>query len=153
MVLPYLSFNSICQGNNKPYLRPLLAKQRIISSILLCAFSLLFAHSIIPHHHHEEANATHQINHHDDDHDDADNNFLGRAFSYFQHGSSGFVYQYASQSFQYSKFSIDKEAVLITQYFIGQLFKPPLEHSAHYLLAFTSSCYSASGLFRGPPAA
>jgi hypothetical protein len=96
-----------------------LAKKRFISSILLCAFAVLFAHSIIPHHHHDEATATHQSDHHDDDHDDLDNNYLGQVFSLFQHeNNSGITYQTASPTFQCSQFSIDKEAVLITQYFI-----------------------------------
>ena len=131
-----------------------MAKQRFISSILLCAFTVIFAHSIIPHHHHEEATATHQSDHHDDDHDDLDNNFLGQAFSHFQHESgSGITYQTASPAFQSVKHSIDKEAVLITQYFITQLFKPPIIHREHFSFSFTPSAYSASSLFRGPPMA
>jgi len=132
-----------------------LAKKRFISSILLCAFAVLFAHSIIPHHHHEQAMAAHQGSHHDDDdHDDLDNNFLAQAFSHFQHESNGGItYQAASQTFQCSKFSIDKEEILFTQYVIRQLFKPPIIHREHYSFAFTPAGYSASGLFRGPPMA
>lgn len=139
----------------KPIFAVGLAKQRFISSILLCAFAVLFAHSIVPHHHHEEATVTHQSSHQDDDHsDDVDNNFLGQAFSHFQHeNNSGVTYQTASTTFQFSKIAIDKEAILLTQYVIRQLFKPPIIHRQHPSFAFTSSTYSASSLFRGPPAA
>jgi len=129
-----------------------LAKQRFISSILLCAFAVLFAHSVIPHHHNEDASATHQSSHHDDDHDDLDNNFLEQAFSHFQHESNGGItYQSASPTFQCSKFSIDKEAILFTQYFVRQLFKPPIIYKEDFLFTFTLPDYSASSLFRGPP--
>jgi hypothetical protein len=131
-----------------------LAKKRFISSILLCAFAVIFAHSIIPHHHHDEVRITQHSNQHDDDQDDLDNNFLGQAFSHFQHESNnGITYQTASPTFQCSQFSIDKEAVLVTQYFIRQLFKPPIIHKEHSSFAFTPSAYSASSLFRGPPMA
>ena len=139
---------------NKTYFCQLLAKQRFISSILLCAFAVIFAHSIIPHHHHEEATFTHHSDHHDDDHDDLDNNYLGHLFSHFQHESNnGITYQTASPTFQCLQFSIDKEAILVTQYFIRQLFKPPIKHREHTPFAFTPSNYSASCLFRGPPMA
>jgi hypothetical protein len=95
-----------------------------------------------------------QHSNHDDNQDDLNNNFLGQAFSHFQHESNnGITYQTASSTFQCSQFSIDKEAVLITQYFIRQLFKPPIIHKEHSLFAFTPSTYSASSLFRGPPMA
>ena len=128
-----------------------MATQRIISSILLCAFTVLFAHSITPHLHHEAANATHQISQHDNDHDDADNNFLSRVFSNFQHASSGSIYHSTSPTFKYSKFNIDKQVVLITEYFIRQLFKPPIKHFEHNFFTFIPSNYTASNLFRGPP--
>ena len=131
-----------------------LVNQRFISSILLCAFAVLFAHSIVPHHHHEEATATHQSSYHNDDDDDLENNFLGQAFTHFQHeNNSSVTYQTASLNFQCSKFAIDKEAILLTQYVIRQLFKPPTIHSPHYSFAFTPSTYLASSLFRGPPMA
>ena len=138
----------------KPTFATPLAKKRLISSILLCAFAVLFAHSIIPHHHHEEATATHQSSHHDDDHDDLDNNYLGQVFSHFQHESNAnIIYQTASSTYQSSQFSIDEEAILVTQYFIRQLFKPPIKHKEHIPFAFTPFNYSASSLFRGPPMA
>ena len=138
----------------KPNFAFQLAKKRFISSILLCAFAVLFAHSIIPHYHHEEATATHQSSHHDDDHDDLGDNYLGQVFSHFQHDSnSGVTYQTASPTFKCSKIAIDKEAILFTQYVIRQLFKPPIIHRPHYSFAFTPSTYSASSLFRGPPVA
>ncbi|MDQ6763469.1 MAG: hypothetical protein M3015_12685 [Bacteroidota bacterium] len=131
-----------------------MAKKRLISSILLCAFAVIFAHSIIPHHHHEVATVLHHDGSHDGDHDDIDNNFLAHAFSHFQHGSATtIIYENTSSVFQASKFCIDKEALLFTQYVIGQLYKPPIIHGKHYSFAFTPSNYSASCLFRGPPLA
>lgn len=77
-----------------------MAKKRFISSFLLCAFAILFAHSIIPHHHHEEAGTEQHNSRHDDDHDGIDNNFLGHAFSYFEHEREGsIIYETASPSF------------------------------------------------------
>lgn len=134
----------------------LLAKQRYISSFLLCVFALLFAHSIVPHQHHEEDSAPHQSNHHDDDnHDDADTNFLQKVFSQVQHiGNASLTSQTTtSTSSQYSKFVADEDAVIFTQYILKQFFKPPLIHQAHNTIAFACSQHSASNLFRGPPSA
>lgn len=129
-----------------------LTKKRFISSILLCAFAILFAHSIIPHHHHEEATVMHQSDHHDDDHEDINDNYFGQVFSHFQHESRGGVtYQTASPTFQCSNVSVDKDAVLITQYVIRQLFKPPIIHIEHPSFIFGSSHYSATPLLSGPP--
>ncbi len=55
---------------NKNYLcTPVLIKKRIISSLLLCAFAILFAHSTLPHVHHEAEQAV-EKHHHNDEEDD-----------------------------------------------------------------------------------
>jgi hypothetical protein len=131
-----------------------LAKKRLISSFLLCAFAVLFAHSIIPHHHHEEATFMQHGDHDDDDHNDIDHNFLGKAFSHFQHESgSTITYETASSSFQGSKFSVDKDAIFFTQYVISQIFKPPIIYGEHSLFALICSPFLNTSLFRGPPVA
>ena len=132
-----------------------LAKQRHISTFLLCVFALMFTHSVVPHLHHEEGSATHQSNHHDDDdHDDFDANFLEKAFSHVQHVSNGSTaFQTSTPSVVYSKFVADEDAVIFAQYVIKQFFKPPIIHQAHNTFSFTSSHFSASNLFRGPPSA
>jgi len=131
-----------------------LAKQRFISSILLCAFAVLFAHSIIPHHHHEEATTTHQSSDRNDEQNDLKNNLLGQAFANFQHeNSGGITYQTDSSTFQCLNLSVDKDITLFTPPVIVKLFKPPITHSKHYFLDFTSLRYSACSLFRGPPMA
>ncbi len=79
-----------------------MAKKRFISSILLCAFAVIFAHSIIPHHHHEEEITAQHQGSHNDDHEDIDHNFLGEAFSHFQHEQgSDIVYETASPVYQF----------------------------------------------------
>ena len=129
-----------------------MAKKRFISSILLCAFAVIFAHTIIPHHHHEEATATHQSNHHDDDHDDLDNNFLEQAFSHFQHEQgSGIVYETASLVYQYSKVNVDKDTYFLVQYIVQVLHKTRLKHPEPYPFNFSSSSYSVTSFLRGPP--
>lgn len=131
-----------------------MAKKRFISSFLLCAFAILFAHTIIPHHHHEEADTEQHNSHHGDDHDDIDHDFLGHAFSYFEHEKEGsIIYETASPSFECSKVSFDKDAVLLVNYIIRQLHKPPLIHKEVPSITFTLSFYSNSRLFRGPPMA
>jgi hypothetical protein len=132
----------------------LLAKKSFISSLLLCVFAIVFVHSIIPHHHHEEVTTEQGSNHHDDDHNDLDNNFLGEAFSHFQHDAgSTILYETPSPSFQCSKFSIDQDVFLLTCYVVRQFYKPPLISIEPSSIIFLSSILSAVHLFRGPPVA
>ncbi len=129
-----------------------MAKKRFISSILLCAFAVLFAHSIIPHHHHEEEATEQHDSSHDEDHDDIDNNFLGQAFSHLQHQQGGtFVYETATPDLQCSKVNFDKNALLLVQYIVQVLHKPPIKHPEPYLIDFTSFFYSVTTLLRGTP--
>jgi hypothetical protein len=122
--------------------------------LLLCVFAIVFAHSIIPHHHHEEITAEQGNDHHDDDHNDLDNNFLGETFSHFQHdGGSTILYETPSPSFQCSKFSINKDIILLTCYVVRQFYKPPLIPTERSSLFFLSSPLSSVHLFRGPPVA
>ena len=131
-----------------------LLKQRFISSFLLCAFAIIFAHSIIPHHHHEGrgiGNYNHPVKGGDDD-DDTGHNFLGRAFSFFQHDKGNtVVYEASSPTYQSQKISIDKDVLPLVQYFVRKLYEPPLIHADNYLFSFTFSSYSDTNLFRGPP--
>ena len=128
-----------------------MTKHRLISSFLLCVFAVLFAHSIIPHHHEEEKYAHHQPSH-NDDHDDIDHNFLGEAFSHFQHEQGGTVtYETASLDCQCSKVNFDKNTLLLVQFIVQVLHKPPLKHPEPYPIHFTPSSYSAVTLLRGPP--
>lgn len=114
---------------------------------------MLLAHSVIPHQHHDERYAQHQSAHDDDDHNDIDHNFLGEAFSHFQHEQGGtIVYETASPEYQNSKVNIDKDTVLLVQYFVQAIFKPPLKHSYFPSVHFTSAAYSLKRLLRGPPA-
>ncbi len=113
---------------------------------------MLFAHSIIPHHH-EEKDFAHQQSSHHDDHDDIDDNFLGQVFSHLQHEQgSTFVYETAASDFQRSKVSFDNNSVLVVQYIIQVLYKPPIKHAESSPVCFTSSYYSVTTLLRGPPA-
>ena len=129
-----------------------MAKKRFISSILLCAFAVIFAHSIIPHHHHEEERTAQHQGSHDDDHEDIDHNFLGQAFSHFQHEQGGnIVYETASPVAQYSKVNVDKDTYLLVQYIVQVLHKPPLKHPETYPFYFLSSSYSVTSPLRGPP--
>ncbi len=129
-----------------------MAKKRFISSILLCAFAVIFAHSIIPHHHHEEERTAQHQGSHDDDHEDIDHNFLGQAFSHFQHEQgSGIVYETASPVYQYSKVNLNNDTYFLVQYIVQILHKPPLKHPEPYPFNFSSSSYSVTSLLRGPP--
>jgi hypothetical protein len=131
-----------------------LAKKSFISSFLLCVFAIVFAHSIIPHHHHEEITTEQGSSHHDDDHNDLDNNFLGKAFSHFQHDDgNAILYETPSPCFQCAKISIDKDVFLLTGYVVRQSHKPPLIPREHSSLIYLFSPLSALHLFRGPPVA
>ena len=131
-----------------------MAKYRFISSVLLCAYAILLAHSIIPHHHYGEIITAQQDDHHDDDHNDIDHNFLGEAFSHFQHDSGGaIVYVTTSSTYEISKISIDKDVVLYTCYIIKLLYKPPIVYYQTPAATLSFLFYLNSGLFRGPPMA
>ena len=121
---------------------------------MLCAFAVLFAHSITPHHHHEEADRLQHNHHHDNDHEDTDKSFLGHAFSHFQHEQgSGIVYHTSSPFYQYSKVNVYKDIYFLCQYIVQVLHKLPLKHPESYPFNFSSSSYSFTSLLRGPPVA
>lgn len=128
-----------------------MAKKRFISSILLCAFAIIFAHSIVPHHHHDALTFDqHNATFHDDD---PDHDLLERAFSFFQHDpSNGITYEAASPTFDGAKVSIAKDVLLVVHQMLQVLYAPPLVHSEHYLPPFSFSFYSVAHLYRGPPA-
>ncbi len=113
---------------------------------------MLFAHSIIRHHHHEEEEtAQHQGSHHDD-HEDIDNNFLGQAFSHFQHEQGGTVtYETASADYQCAKVNFDKKTFFLVQYIVQVLYKPPLKHAESPPFHFTFTSFTVTSLLRGPP--
>jgi len=112
---------------------------------------VLFAHSTIPHYHEEEAFEHHQSSQ-PDDHDDIDNNFFGQAFSHFQHEQGGtFLYETATPDLQCAKVNFDKNALLVVQYIIQVLHKPPIKHAEPFPVYFTSSYYTITTLLRGPP--
>ena len=102
----------------------LLKNKRFISFILLSAFTLVFAHSVIPHHHQDEASAHHDASQHDnhDEHEDTDQNFLAQAFSHFQHEGSDVVYETASD---YSKSNLDNGSFFLIQHVAEVIDKPP----------------------------
>jgi hypothetical protein len=135
------------------YLCPHLAKKRIISSLLLCVFAIIFAHSVVPHHHEEEHSA-HQQSSHGNDQDDIDDNFLGQAFSHFQHEqSSTLVYETVSADYHCSKVIIDKGTVLFVQFILQAIHKPPIEHPPIYPVRLTPQFGNSADFLRGPPSA
>ena len=131
----------------KSYLcKSILAKQRVISSFLLCAFAIIFAHSIIPHHHHE-GNGVASFTIPDDN-----DGFLGHAFSFFQHDKgSAIIYEGSSPTYQTQKISFYTDVLPLVQCFVRRLYEPPLIHADYYSNSFTLSSYPLTSLFRGPP--
>jgi hypothetical protein len=65
-------------------------KKYAILFCLLIAYTIVLAHSIIPHHHHHEDHETEQTSthHHDDDKDDHDDSGLAHDFANFLHAGS-----------------------------------------------------------------
>ena len=126
-------------------------KQRLISSLLLCAFVVLFAHTVIPHHHHgDETEQQHGSG--GDNHDDLDNDLLGQAFAHLQHPQgSAFVYETATPDFQCFKVNIDRSFLFVVQYIVQVLYKPPIKHAEPPGVYITSSRHSVTNLLRGPP--
>ena len=137
------------------YLR-VLEKKRIISSFFLFVFAIIFAHSIIPHHHHDEADLASQyskhVEQHDDHYDDADDNFLAEAFSYFQHPGANTPIYTSNASEDFSIIATAKDIAIFTLYLERHFFKPPLVHFERSSFTFIPSPFAETGLFRGPPA-
>jgi hypothetical protein len=132
-------------------LRLVLLRQRFISSFLLCAFAIIFAHSIIPHHHHEGRDIG-RFAIPDDDHDDTDDSVLGHAFSFFQHDKGNtVVYEASSPTYQAQKVSFYNDVLPFVQHLVRKLYEPPLKHIDNYSFSFPFSSYSESTPFRGPP--
>jgi hypothetical protein len=128
-----------------------LAKKRIISSLLLCVFAIIFAHSVVPHHHEEEHLAHHKTtdsNHHED----TDDNFLGQAFSQFQHEqTSTIIFETVFGVYHCPKVNIDKGTVLFVQFILQTIHRPPIEHPDIYPVHLIPQFYTSADFLRGPP--
>jgi hypothetical protein len=74
-------------------------KRYAIISLLICAYTIVLGHSIIPHHHHDDDHETEQASHHHNDHeehDDQDHEDGGLAHdfeNYLHSGGSGDLHQ------------------------------------------------------------
>ncbi len=134
-----------------------MTKKRFISFFLLCAFTMLFAHSVIPHYHYQSVDIGHHDDQHNDFHDnphDLKNDFFGHIFSHQQHAYSNIVSNGpASQSILISKLTIEKQAIFYTQYIISLLFQPAAIHKPRSHTAGILPCYASCRLLRGPPMA
>ena len=127
-------------------------KKLLILFLFFTAYTVVLAHSIIPHHDYENETATAQQDD-KDHHDDNDDNALGHLFSHFQHIGTGnqFIstHQIASVK-QGEKLQTDIPNITSCNFkFYGACEPVPLFYPNH------PDTYSSSGsaafCLRGPP--
>ncbi|MES2565553.1 MAG: hypothetical protein V4565_01725 [Bacteroidota bacterium] len=132
-----------------------MVKRSIILTLLFTAYTIVLAHSIIPHHHHHDEHETTQLTyHHDDHHDDADHdheNSLSHDFENYVHsGATGDLHQQPIQKFSCNSIAI---AYVVTFFdFYIKAVKSPLpifRHSTDHI-PLLRRCLSNKGL-RAPP--
>ena len=128
----------------------------------MLAYTIVLAHSIVPHHHHHQLST--EKTHHDDDtkehdddtdeHDDIDDSFLGQPFSFFQHDTGNSIVYFTSFAslndsnkpglFKEFLPIVDFLSIKIELQFLKRVF-PPEKVYVRLLLRHSSA------LFRGPP--
>ncbi len=127
--------------------------RRFFFIFLWIGYAIIFAHSSIPHHHHEEEEMAQHEGSHNDDHNDIDHNFLGEAFSNFQHEKDNtIIYENVFFENLYSKVHFDKETLLIVLHIVQIIYSPPPDYSETGSDFFTPSSSTFISQLRGPPA-
>lgn len=130
-------------------------KKYSIIALLLCAYAIVIAHSIIPHHHHNGDHAMKQSDHHqDDDHDDgngADDSGLAHDFANYIHSANtGDVYQQPDVKISYNSIAIVYTLALFN-FKIRDIQDPqPLIRPSCDYIPIVHHCLSSKG-FRAPP--
>lgn len=116
---------------------------------LLIAYSVLFAHTAIPHHHHLLSGQEPKHDDHDHDSDDS----LSSAFEYFQHeqGKPELVFTSQANNFDYVKKKFTHDLFFVINRFIELRRLPPLISPVEKHFHFTPSLLFDSDLLRGPP--
>ena len=122
-------------------------KKLLISFLFFTAYTVLLAHSIIPHHHHEEETA---VEHHDKDHG-ADSG-LDNLFSHFQHVGINNQFVSTHQSSSIKKINTPQLDIV---FIISYNFFSHKGQSVPILSSDYPDIYSSSGsaafCLRGPP--
>jgi hypothetical protein len=127
-----------------------------IITLLIFAYTIVLAHSIIPHHHHDENNIMHQADHHqDDDHDGGngpDDSGLAHDFANYIHsGTEGDVYQVPDVKTSCDALTMVCVFTLFEfNIHIVEIPSTPLGSHGDYV-PIAHQCLSSTG-FRAPPA-
>lgn len=130
-------------------------KKYSIISLLLIAYTIVLAHSIIPHHHHDEDHDTEQTasaHHHDDDHEDSDKDsgFSHSLGNYLHSGTTADIHQ------QTSSVQIVSPAIINTFFTVVNFelkpieLPPPLKRPNNDFFQKSYYYLSSTG-FRAPP--
>lgn len=124
-------------------------KKLLISFLFFTAYTIVLAHSIIPHHDYENETVTEQQ--HDKDHHD--DNGIGHLFSHFQHIGAGNQFISTHQIASVKQSDILQSDILCSTSFNFKFYKvgepAPLFYRDHPDI-YTSSVSPAFSL-RGPP--
>ena len=132
-----------------------LIKKYSILTLLLVAYTIVLAHSIIPHHHHDEDHGMEQSNHHQDDDHDAghgnDDSGLAHDFANYIHsGNTGDVYQQPDIKISCNSIAI-VSIFAIFDFRIKAIENPqPLIRPYCDYIPIVHHCLSSKG-FRAPP--
>lgn len=126
-------------------------KKLLISFLFFTAYTVVLAHSIIPHNDENETSIEH---HHDKDHnDDSDDNGLGMLFSHFQHIGTGNQFISTHQVALGKQIDLRQSAILFSSLY--NLIFCGTEEPVPILFPDHPSVYSSSDktsfALRGPP--
>jgi hypothetical protein len=132
-------------------------KRNIITVLLLCAYTIVLGHSIIPHHHHDdhEHELEHpSVSHHDDhesDHSGQDTDDHSSAFGDYSHSTvAGDMYQAGKYKITLNKISTSYIVSLFSYIVIPVESRPPVVWPADEHIPISRHCLSPKGL-RAPP--
>ena len=126
-------------------------KKYSILTLLLVAYTIVLAHSIIPHHHHHDDHETEQTasHHHDDDHED--DNSLAHSFANYSHtGDAAVIHQQPDDSFV-SHIVVTRYLTPVFEFAVKAIESPlPIRKLSNHIIPQSRHCLSSKGL-RAPP--
>ncbi len=127
-------------------------KKYFILTLLLVAYTIVLAHSIIPHHHHDEDHETEQTgaqHHHDDDHED-DNALAQSLANYLHSGDTTVIHQQPDNSIASNAF-VTLYLIPVFEFTIKAIESPPpIRQVSNNIIPKSHYCLSSKGL-RAPP--
>ena len=123
-------------------------KKHSIIALLLVAYTIVLAHSIVPHHHHNETEQT--ASHHHDDDQEEDNSIAHSFANYLHSGDAAVIHEQPDNSIASHTF-IALYFIYVFEFTVRAFESPPPVRQLAENIITKSLYYLSSKGLRGPP--